>query len=548
MKFSMFSFQSTIQKVRIWLNDWQNVEKFYHWGLFALAFTLPTSRFGLSLCHFYLLTIWLFSANWNDKWKIIKQRKGLQLFLGIFLFHAVGMFWSANLTYGLHDLQMKITLFALPLIIGTLPQIELKTIKKISFFLALGVFFHSVFSVSKILGIIGNPVADPRESVGSIGAIRLSVLAVIAIFSLFYLLQKRIFVDKWEKLPAWFLVGWLVLYLFILKSLTGIFLFSFLVIIGLFYQIFKSDKLWLRTLLVLALFGGFYAISCTFLSAWNDLVPKHTKQSVLKSFTEKGNPYINDTVMVDIENGNWVWMNISSEELRAEWAKHSKLDYLGKDKRGQEVYGTLIRYLTSKGLQKDSAGMAGLSSNDIANIENGITNYRFANKFSLYPKIYQLVWQYYMYRNGKSLDGQSVSQRLEYWRVGWSIVQSNFWFGVGTGDVGDAFAERYKKTETRISHQFQFRAHNQYLTFWISLGAFGFVFCVLSLVLPVFFEQKQTSILALMILFITLLSMINEDTLEIQIGATFVSFFYSLFVFGLKSEKEELISPSQKML
>ena len=38
--------------------------------------------------------------------------------------------------------------------------------------------------------------------------------------------------------------------------------------------------------------------------------------------------------------------------------------------------------------------------------------------------------------------------------------------------------------------------------------------------------------------FIAFLSMINEDTLETQAGATFFAYFYSLFLFAYKSKNQ----------
>ena len=45
--------------------------------------------------------------------------------------------------------------------------------------------------------------------------------------------------------------------------------------------------------------------------------------------------------------------------------------------RGQDLQYTMFRYLTSKGLRKDSVGVSKLTILDVKNIEHGITNYKY---------------------------------------------------------------------------------------------------------------------------------------------------------------------------
>ena len=68
--------------------------------------------------------------------------------------------------------------------------------------------------------------------------------------------------------------------------------------------------------------------------------------------------------------------NINDEELDREWNKKSKVYVDGPDKKGNNLRYTLLRYMASKGLRKDSAGIVSLSPQDIANIECGNTNYK----------------------------------------------------------------------------------------------------------------------------------------------------------------------------
>ncbi len=54
---------------------------------------------------------------------------------------------------------------------------------------------------------------------------------------------------------------------------------------------------------------------------------------------------------------------VCEPELKKEWNKISTISYESVDRRGQQVSLTIRRYLTSKGLRKDSAALARLKWN-----------------------------------------------------------------------------------------------------------------------------------------------------------------------------------------
>ncbi|MEZ5199206.1 MAG: hypothetical protein R2764_23325 [Bacteroidales bacterium] len=91
---------------------------------------------------------------------------------------------------------------------------------------------------------------------------------------------------------------------------------------------------------------------------------------------------------------------VSDKELEESWKSRSSFDYRGKDKKGQELKQTLIRYLNSKNLRKDMDGMAELTDKDIRNIEQGISNYHYARKFNLNSRIYKVLWGYQIAKMG----------------------------------------------------------------------------------------------------------------------------------------------------
>jgi hypothetical protein len=225
-------------------------------------------------------------------------------------------------------------------------------------------------------------------------------------------------------------------------------------------------------------------------------------------------------------------MYISEEEMMREWNKRSSASYKGIDNKGQDLRYTLIRYLTSAGLRKDSLGVSSLSDNDIRNIENGIANIRFTEGSTIGSMLYDIIWQIDYYRRGGNPSGHSITQRMEYFKTGLRIFKRNPIFGTGTGDVPKEFIQQYERDATVLDPGFRDRAHNQYLTFLISFGIVGFLLIGLSVFVPVLQQKGFKSYLFLIFLSIALLSMFTEDTLETHAGVSFFAYFYSLFLFG----------------
>jgi O-antigen ligase len=190
--------------------------------------------------------------------------------------------------------------------------------------------------------------------------------------------------------------------------------------------------------------------------------------------------------------------------------------------------------MTSKGLKKDSVGITQLTPVDISRIEHGITNIIYSNKLGLKPRLYEVIWEFDQYKHGSGVNTHSVTQRIIYMQIALSLIKENFWFGVGTGDLPMKYANYYKTHDTGLSKERQFHTHNQFLRFFVLFGIFGFLIIIAAFIIPVFLERKWSSYYMIMIITIILLSFLNEDTLETQIGVTFATLFYSIFLWGCK--------------
>jgi len=239
--------------------------------------------------------------------------------------------------------------------------------------------------------------------------------------------------------------AWLVACLFMLKSITGILASFGTVCFFVLYYLFSVKRK--MNYLLIALLAILVASPILYTkSIWDDFynIEKLNPEKVEKH-TASGNRYTFNFNSDEKENGHWVQSYICVEEMRAEWNKRSKHDLDDRDVNGFSYRSTLIRYLTSKGLRKDSAGMSQLTEADITNVEQGIANYIYAEKrFSLYPRIYETIWEYDRYKQTGNPNGQSLSQRIEFVKASMEIIKTNFWFGIGTGSWKNEYAQAYE--------------------------------------------------------------------------------------------------------
>ncbi len=256
----------------------------------------------------------------------------------------------------------------------------------------------------------------------------------------------------------------------------------------------------------------------------------------LEEKTANGNDYKHNTKCQYTENGHYIWLYVSEKELKQEWNERSNFPYDSLDKQGQKIKYTLIRYLTSRGFKKDSTGVNKLSEKDISLIEKGYANYIFQYKYSLYPRIYKVIWQIDRYLKGGSANNHSITARIESYKTAMQIISDKPIFGVGTGDIRSTYYTYYEKNNTNID----IIGANQFIKTTVATGLFGLIWFLIALFYPILKEKGQFNFLFITFFIISILSMLNEDTLFYQIGVSFFTFFYSILLFIVyKPGKEE---------
>ena len=526
------------------INKYINHTYVYYFGLTLMVIGLPLSNFLMSISQFILVGNWLVEGNIKQKIYRFWKNRSAVLISSVFLLHLLGLIYTSDFDYALNDIRIKISLLILPIIISSSIKLCKEKFEKLMLIFVVSVIIGTIASVSELTGfnnylrelanLTTRQLIDTRSISIFISHIRFSLLICIAIYFLCYMIYTYYNKTSLFRFILYnLLLIWLLVFLVILESITGIavLLITALIMAG-YFAVKKKSFSHKISCIIFLVATPVIIISYLYYLIDNLFVAEPVKIESLDKYTKSGNAYSHDINNKQIENGNYVWLYLCEEELANEWNKRSSIKYSEKDQRGQHLKQTLIRFLTSKGLRKDAEGVNSLNNEEIEAVEKGIANINYQNSSSLNTRIQQIIWEYYNYKNGGNLSGNSVMQRLEFWRAAVYIIGENPVFGVGTGDVKTAFKNQYEKMDTSLDLKYRKRAHNQYLTFGVAFGIIGFVWFIFSLVYPIIAQNKMFDYFYAVFFMIALLSMFTEDTLETQAGVSFFILFNCLLLFG----------------
>lgn len=125
--------------------------------------------------------------------------------------------------------------------------------------------------------------------------------------------------------------------------------------------------------------------------------------------------------------------------------------------------------------------------------------------------------------------------RLVFWKTAFSIFKENILFGVGTGDIQDAFNIQYEKDKSILSPKYRLRAHNQFITAFTTFGIFGGILFFVFIFAPFFQLGLKDNFFYIAFFIVMCISMLTEDTLDTQVGITLYVFFNTLLIYNKKT-------------
>ncbi|MFL5754632.1 MAG: O-antigen ligase family protein [Bacteroidia bacterium] len=506
-------------------------------GLFLVVVGMPLSKFLMSLGQFVMLGNWIIEGEWKRKWQVIRTSRVLWVLSSFYLMHLVGLLWTSDFNYAANDLRIKLPLLWFPLLFSTTRPLEKKEIDGLLNFFIVATFLASIISMFVLFGWTRKRVTDIRDISIFNSHIRFALMIVLCICILLYDYLSS------KTIPQYFLKGllvlWFVVFLMIMESLSGILILG-VVLFYIFIRYMSSrENIFLKYFPFILLISGVILMTYLIKSECDKYYTKRkvNYEALYASKTPNGKYYHHDTSSNVTENGYPVWLYNEYDELRGAWNKVSSVKFDSIDKKGNLISHTLIRYLTSKGFRKDSFTVTLLTTEEIAEIERGVSNYRYSNTGDLRSRIHEVIWEYDNFLNGINPSGHSLLMRLEFWKTGLDIVRAKPLFGVGTGDVRKAFELQYRLNNSKLEESWRLRSHNQFLAIAIAFGIAGLLLFCTWLFLPPLLQKNKHPLFALFFI-IALLSMLNEDTLETQAGVTFYGFFYCCFLFSGSSLKE----------
>ena len=508
-----------------------------------MAASLTLSPFMMGASQFFLMAVWLFMGDpVKEKLQRFVHNRVALVLVALYLLHLIGLVYTSDFTYAFKDLRVKLPLLILPVVLSSVKPLDKKHFDLLMLLYVASVFVATCISFGYYLK---NDYGDIREISHFISHIRFCLNIVLAMGIIgYYLYERRI--TKGKEVPAfglkkalnqylmWFLFLWFAYQIYIFESLSGYLAFAGWAVASLLYLYFTKVRSTAWRVVGLAVVIAVPLIAGLMLYRTVDrlLRVEPVDLSTLDQKTALGNDYWHDTVCFPVEDGRYIGLYFCRPEMREAWNRRSELDYDGLTRNGENLEATLARYLTSKNLRKDASGVNALTDNDLRHVENGVANYNNFIHPGLRARLSETAFEYNQYRRYNNPNGGSLSQRIEYTRASLYLIKRHPVFGVGTGDIPEAYRQAYDALNSPLEEQFRHRAHNQYLSITVGFGLIGLLLFLTSLLYPYGSSKRYRTYLYTIFLVIALLSMLPEDTLETQAGATWFALFNSLLIFA----------------
>lgn len=500
------------------------------WGMAMVAVALPLSVFLMSVGQFVLIGNWLLEGDHRRRLRQFFTHPLGAVLSSVWAVHLIGMLWAPDLHAAWRDVQVKLPLVVLPLVILTSKLPGPERLRQVLYLFVLATVAGSLVGLVNYLGLSQDIIVEKRHLSYFISHIRFGMMAVFSIFILGHFLFSEW--EEWpvaEKLFALLVMGWLFYFIVLLESATAFLIIIALLSLVLVHTVLRSRSIGLKAASALVLIGCAVAGGLYVHRIWhNQTLDLPFDKSEAPWHTVNGNGYHHYPERHFRENGHRMWNYVCHEEMEREWPKRSAMHIDSADMRGETLRYTLMRYLSSKGLPKDSVSIHSLTDEDVRNIEMGFTNHLYTQRWGISRRLADMFWQMEKYRHTGDPNNSSLIQRWVYARIGLQIVRENWLMGVGTEGMAHTYHEVYGRDDHGLYPQYRLIAHNQFLATTICLGVFGGTWFVISLLFPL--RWTRGNMLYLGFLLMMVISFLSDNTLGSQAGVTLYAFMNALLV------------------
>ena len=520
-------------------NDESIYDLIYFYSLCLLLISLPTSIYFVSVSQIIMGANWLAEGRYREKiYRFLNNRPAV-IISSIYFLYLISIFWTEDLAYGIgYNLLNKLPILTLTFLFASSRTVATGRLNAL-----LAIFSLTVF-VTSIIGFViflGNEYIDPRQISPFIMHVYFSMMVVMAIFLLPWV-SMQVSKNKLWLYASVLVSAWLMVFLLILGSMTGILCLAGVVAFLLLRKVFFGPTLFKKVLAAAAMGASLVGLAFLLIILLKPIRAKvDPDPNSLNELTALGNHYQHDLEENFRENGHLVYLFIAEEELREAWNTRSMLDYDSTNLVGQELRATVYRFLSSKGLRKDKEGLNSLSPDEIEAIENGIPNYLYTKWPNVLFRLHQSLWEINEYFRTGNPNGHSFIQRVELWRAAWVAFKKYPVFGWGTGDLYLAMDYGRSAINSPIE-EYRMKPHNQFLSILVMIGAVGFV---LFFGLYGFFVKTSKAWQFLpfnIMLVIVFVAMFGTNLIDFQIGLSFFLFFSLFFGFMCKKPLERSLN------
>ncbi len=133
--------------------------------------------------------------------------------------------------------------------------------------------------------------------------------------------------------------------------------------------------------------------------------------------------------------------------------------------------------------------------------------------------------------NSKQIGSNSDSRRIVSYRLGFQLLKKSFPLGLGTGSIQKEMAQLYAKDYADISLSNRIMPHNQFLYTTIDYGILGLIAICFTVFFPFLtLKNKRENIFYISFWILSIIPLLFDISLEMQLGITFFALFSSLIL------------------
>ena len=295
-------------------------------GIFSLAIGMMLGVLTTSLPMVILGANWLIEMDFDRKWEQLKSNKIFRLLLLFFLIQLFGLIYTSNIEQGINELRVKLPLFGLPIIFFSTETLSKKELERFFQLFILGALiniswclYYQAFIHTRDTG---------RDTSRFMSHIRLGLFLNLAIVccAKIFLDSEKIFLKIISLLSAIYIAT----SLFVLALFSGVIIFCLMLLAVIVLEILRQKTNFKVIVSIVAI-----CVFCFLI--WNlksfsdeQLLISDSNLNIPIPRNNKGIGYTHFVDNKQMENGNFVFINLQPEELKTEWNRkfpEDKIDF-----------------------------------------------------------------------------------------------------------------------------------------------------------------------------------------------------------------------------